>query len=167
MEQKQAEFIDLLLKVTRRLRANFDARVSADGLTLSRARTLLALKKLTLNGQGLYQKDLAEELGIENATLVRLLDALEQQGLVVRDAATVDRRAKNIALTAAGWVKAERIHRFSVEMRAEILSGINNAELEQVIMLLAKVSGTMMAHAGGAHNGGAHAGNGADGGDNE
>ena len=45
----------------------FDARVHEQGLTLARARTLLAIAK----GDTANQKELAEELEIETATLVR------------------------------------------------------------------------------------------------
>jgi MarR family transcriptional regulator for hemolysin len=69
-----AEMIDAMAKVNRRLRTLFDARVKERGLTLARARTLLTL----IEQEGLYQKELAEVLEIENATMVRLIDGLER-----------------------------------------------------------------------------------------
>lgn len=141
METKQAEFIDLLLKVARRLRVDFDARIKAGGLTLARTRTLIALKK----SDGLYQKALAEELGIENATLVRLLDALEAQKLISRDVVAADRRARNVALTAAGLAIVDEIEHLSIEIRAEVLNGISTNELTHAILLLSKMNNTIAA----------------------
>ncbi|WP_235907516.1 MarR family transcriptional regulator, partial [Brucella anthropi] len=47
---------------------------------LGAAVTLLAL----MEQEGLYQKELAEALEIENATMVRLLDGLERQSFIER-----------------------------------------------------------------------------------
>jgi MarR family transcriptional regulator for hemolysin len=48
------------------------------------------------------QTDLAAALDIEGPSLVRLLDALERQGLVVRCGEPDDRRVKTLHMTAAG-----------------------------------------------------------------
>ncbi|AQT48381.1 MULTISPECIES: MarR family winged helix-turn-helix transcriptional regulator [Bartonella] len=113
-------FIDLLFKVSRKLRNLLDARIREHGLTLARALTLSALK----DQDDFFQKNLAEELGIEHATLVRLIDALEEQGLVVRNVAEDDRRAKRVTLTPEGRETVEEIEAYASELSRDVMSGI-------------------------------------------
>ena len=119
------ELFDALSLVNRKLRAVFDARVKERGLTLSRARALFALTKK----DGLNQRELADELDIETPTLVRLLDGMEKQGFIERRVEGSDRRAKQIHMTELGRTVADEILRLADEIRAEVLQGIDAAEL--------------------------------------
>lgn len=119
------ELFDSLSLVNRKLRAVFDARVKERGLTLSRARALFALTKK----DGLNQRELADELDIETPTLVRLLDGMEKQGFIERRVEVSDRRAKQIHMTELGRTVADEILRLADEIRAEVLQGIDAAEL--------------------------------------
>ena len=119
------ELFDALSLVNRKLRAVFDARVKERGLTLSRARALFALTKK----DGLNQRELADELDIETPTLVRLLDGMEKQGFIERRVEVSDRRAKQIHMTELGRTVADEILRLADEIRAEVLQGIDAAEL--------------------------------------
>lgn len=119
------ELFDALSLLNRKLRAVFDARVKERGLTLSRARALFALTKK----DGLNQRELADELDIETPTLVRLLDGMEKQGFIERRVEVSDRRAKQIHMTELGRTVADEILRLADEIRAEVLQGIDAAEL--------------------------------------
>lgn len=119
------ELFDALSLVNRKLRAVFDARVKERGLTLSRARALFALTRK----DGLNQRELADELDIETPTLVRLLDGMEKQGFIERRVEASDRRAKQIHMTDDGRGVADEILRLADEVRAEVLEGIDAAEL--------------------------------------
>lgn len=119
------ELFDALSLLNRKLRAVFDARVKEQGLTLSRARALFALTKK----DGLNQRELADELDIETPTLVRLLDGMEKQGFIERRVEVSDRRAKQIHMTELGRTVADEILRLADEIRAEVLQGIDAAEL--------------------------------------
>ncbi|MGO4573453.1 MarR family winged helix-turn-helix transcriptional regulator [Microvirga sp. 2TAF3] len=118
-------FIDELSKVSRKLRTSFDARVRANGLTMARARTLLRLLKKDC----MTQTELAEELEIEGPTLVRLLDNLESQGLIERRPVDGDRRAKQVALTAAGHEQAETVSHLADEVRESVLADVAEDDL--------------------------------------
>ena len=54
------------------------------------------------------QTDLAAALDIEGPSLVRLLDALERQGLVERCGEPDDRRVKTLRMTPAGHAMCTR-----------------------------------------------------------
>ncbi|WP_343312809.1 MarR family transcriptional regulator [Brucella sp. BE17] len=135
----KAEMIDAMAKVNRKVRTVFDARVKERGLTLARARTLLAL----MEQEGLYQKELAEVLEIENATMVRLLDGLERQSFIERQAVPGDRRAKRIVMTAEGRSLAEQVVKLAEDVREELLEGVSDEEMSVALHVLHKMSTSM------------------------
>lgn len=78
---------------------------------------------LALNGECL-QKDLAAACDIEAATISKLLNSLEENGLIRRDTHSGDRRATRIALTEAGsWL-------YETEIRPRI-GAINQCSLSE------------------------------------
>jgi MarR family transcriptional regulator for hemolysin len=131
--------IDAMAKVNRKLRTVFDARVKERGLTLARARTLLAL----IEQEGLYQKELAETLEIENATMVRLLDGLERQSFIERQTVEGDRRAKRVVMTEEGKVLAEQVEKLAGDVREDLLEGVTDEELSVALNVLRKMSESM------------------------
>jgi DNA-binding MarR family transcriptional regulator len=52
--------------------------------------------------RGLSQGEVAQQLGIDRTTMVALVDALQQKGLVARQPHPGDRRKNRVALTAEG-----------------------------------------------------------------
>jgi MarR family transcriptional regulator for hemolysin len=140
----QAAFTAELASANRKLRALVDARARDMGLTLSRARLLMQLAK----ADGLIQSDLAELLDIEQPTLVRLLDGLERTGMIERRAVEGDRRARRVFLTLVARAQAEDILRFLAELRAGVLDGIEERELEIALRVLAKMSENIVASRG-------------------
>ena len=133
------QFVDVLLKVSHKLRNLFDARIRCQGLTLARALALKALKYQN----GFYQKHLAEELGIENATLVRIIDALEAQGLVARDISTGDRRAKYITLTPKGCEIVDGIEAYAAELSNDIINEIKKQDIARAFCVLNQMAETI------------------------
>lgn len=133
------QFVDDLLKVSRKLRYLFDVRIRYQGLTLARTLALRALKYQN----GSYQKNLAEELGIENATFVRIIDALEDQGLVARDISTDYRRAKFITLMLKGREIVDKIEAYAVELSNDIINGIKNQDISRAFCVLNQMAETI------------------------
>ena len=135
----RAEMIDAMAKVNRKLRTVFDARVKERGLTLARARTLLTL----MEQEGLYQKELAEALEIENATMVRLLDGLERQCFIERQTVQGDRRAKRVVMTEEGKNLAEQVEKLADDVREDLLEGVSDEEVSTALSVLRKMSDSM------------------------
>ncbi len=135
----RSEMIDVLSKVNRKLRTVFDARVRERGLTLARARTLLTLTEQ----EGLYQKDLAEALEIENATMVRLIDGLERQSFVERRAVVGDRRAKQVVMTEEGKRLAQQVVQLVADMREDLLEDVTDAELDVALTVMRKMANSI------------------------
>ena len=127
-----AEFAVELGRISRRWRTRLDERLRQTGLTQARWIVLLQLSR----GGEMSQRDLAERIGVEGPTLVRVLDKLEDQGLVARRACEDDRRVKRIDLTPAARPVLDEITRISTQLRQELLADVPGAEIERALQVL-------------------------------
>ncbi len=87
-------------------------------------------------GEGVRQGALAEHVGIEGPSLVRLLDQLCDAGLMQRHEDPDDRRAKTVTLTDAGRAITAQMEEELVNLRARVLKGVTRAELETTLRVL-------------------------------
>ena len=115
-----------LAHMSRGWRAELDRRLA--GLGLSQARWLVLLH-LARFGEPPTQRELAQSVGVEGPTLARLLDSLEAQGLVERQAVIEDRRAKKIMLCPPARPLIEQIETIANALRAELFMGVDEEEL--------------------------------------
>ncbi|MCS5990642.1 MarR family transcriptional regulator [Klebsiella variicola subsp. variicola] len=76
------------------------------------------------------QKELAEHIGVEGNSLVRIIDELEKEGLVIRRSMPTDRRARIIDLTAAGRRVAVELEDVLRGFIADLLSTSSSEEVE-------------------------------------
>ncbi|HSC84629.1 MAG TPA: MarR family transcriptional regulator, partial [Pseudomonas sp.] len=74
------------------------------------------------------QRELAKSIGVEGPTLARLLDGLEAQGLVQRQAVPEDRRAKKVLLSPQARPLIAKIESIAQGLRTELLTGISEDE---------------------------------------
>lgn len=87
------------------LRVRFEEALAANGASLP---TFFLLTS-ALESSGLSQTELAERVGVEGPTLVRYLDRLCAEGLVVRVPDDRDRRITRIQLTPAGVARQKEL----------------------------------------------------------
>jgi DNA-binding MarR family transcriptional regulator len=108
-----------LLETHKRLVRALDAQLEAEhGLTLS---ALEALARLAAaDGHHLRLSDLAEECGLSLSRISRIIDALQERGLVERRGVDSDARAVHAHLTQAGLrlVKAAQCSHFAAVQRS-------------------------------------------------
>ncbi|NMK50435.1 MarR family transcriptional regulator, partial [Achromobacter sp. Bel] len=76
------------------------------------------------------QGALAEALGVEGPSLVRVLDQLVAAGLMERREDTHDRRAKTLHLTDAGHALRAQVEDVLVELRRRLFHGVSEADLQ-------------------------------------
>ena len=86
-------------------------------------------------GGKVRQNVLAEYCGMEGASLVRILDELQAQGLVVRGPDATDRRANLLDLTEAGQVKRTEIEADLAAFRLQTFEGISSEDIEAALKL--------------------------------
>lgn len=124
--EAEAELARVLLPLARRWRAVADRAVAGLGLSNATGWVLLHVGRL---GDSVRQTDLAAALDIQGASLVRLVDQLEQAGLVDRVRDAVDRRANRVALTDAGRAMVEEIEGALGAIRNAMFDGIGDTQL--------------------------------------
>ena len=135
-EPAASDFLEALTKVSRQVRTAFNQQVTAHGLTYPRARALFRLAKR----QKMTQTELACELELEQATLVRLLDRMEENRLIQRQPDPGDRRAKLVVLTEYGEEQAAFVRLLADRIREQIFEGIDPAELHGAVSLLDRIA---------------------------
>ena len=136
LTDNQHRFGMQLAQMSRGWRAELDRRLA--GLNLSQARWLVLLH-LSRFEEPPTQRELAQSVGVEGPTLARLLDSLENQGLVRRLAVMEDRRAKKIALCPPARPMIEQIETIANALRLELFTGIEPADLEVCMRVHAKI----------------------------
>jgi MarR family transcriptional regulator for hemolysin len=85
------------------------------------------------------QIQLAKAIGIEQPSLVRTLDQLEEKKLITRQTCASDRRAKRIKLTEESAPIIHKMETVIDSTRKEILSGMSAAEIEQLGGMLSRL----------------------------
>ncbi|MBT4268693.1 MAG: MarR family transcriptional regulator [Deltaproteobacteria bacterium] len=84
-------------------------------------------------------KDLGERTLLDSATLTGILDRLEKQALVVRQAHPSDRRAVIICLTDAGRDLTQQTDQEAVAANQDFLQSLDRDEQAQLKTLLTKL----------------------------
>jgi DNA-binding MarR family transcriptional regulator len=116
------------------LRKAFDRRAVGLGVTRAQWKVLFRLTRQP----GLRQIELADMLDIEPITLSRIVDRLEDGGLVERVADPADRRAWRLHVTARAQPLVEKLRAVADEMIAEAFAGIDPKEIEITRQVLAR-----------------------------
>ncbi|WP_042337399.1 MarR family winged helix-turn-helix transcriptional regulator [Paraburkholderia ferrariae] len=122
-----------LVLAARKWRRTSDGMLSAYNVSEACSTPLLIAGRL---GEAVRQVTLAEHVGIEGPSLVRLLDQLCAAGLVRRDEDPDDRRAKTITLTNAGRAVTEKMEEDLRALRGRVLKGVTRADLEATLRVL-------------------------------
>jgi len=136
IEDVHSIFAAEVVVIARRWKAHMDERSEALDLTLSRFAVLYWLSGFP---EGLRQRELADRVSVEGATLVRLIDALVDRGLVERRSSSVDRRANVITLTEAAAPLVARFRELERTSEGELLHGIDEDKLRTCVEVLSLV----------------------------
>ena len=125
----------LLHDVSRLIRKRFDRRARALGITRAQWRVLVHLAPR----QGINQSALADILELDNVTLGRHIDRLEDTGWLERRPDPEDRRAWRLYLTDRSRPLLDRMEALAVTTQAEALTGIPRAELDRLMATLMSI----------------------------
>lgn len=125
-----------LSRVVRMWRSLIDHRLKPLKLTQTHWITLHNISQLPPEQS---QIQLAKAIGIEQPSLVRTLDQLEEKKLISRHTCANDRRAKRIKLTPESEPFIKTVDEVIDNTRKEILGNITQDELGQLSLLLLKL----------------------------
>lgn len=106
-------------------RTRLDRALRPHGMTLAVMRPMAYLRMLP---EGATQRDLAQTMTIDCSALVRVLDLLEKQGLIIRKPDAQDRRAKRLFLTEAGVEQCRLFHQIAAELEHDIRATLPPAQ---------------------------------------
>ncbi len=122
-----------LVTAARKWRRTSDSVLTAYNVSEACATPLLIAGRL---GEAVRQVTLAEHVGIEGPSLVRLLDQLCAAGLARRDEDPDDRRAKTVTLTDEGRAVTARMEEDLRALRERVLRTVSRADLEATLRVL-------------------------------
>lgn len=92
------------------------------------------------------QKELAEEIGADNVTMVRIVDYLSDKGFIKRIQSKEDRRYYHLVLTEKAQRALPKIKAAFEEANAICFSSFKNSERKEFKRLLMKMSDNLRNH---------------------
>ena len=126
------------------LRRAFDRRAASLGVTRAQWKVLFRLSR----SPGLRQVELADMLDVEPITLSRIVDRLDEAGLVERRADPADRRAWRLFLTDKAAPLVEKLMALGTAMAAEAFDGIPSDQIESLRKALSQIRDNLSADNG-------------------
>lgn len=127
MDNRQLNFSHLLYLTAHHWRLAVNRRLKDLGMSQA---TWVAVASIARNEQPLSQAELAQELGVESATVVPLINKLVEAGLVERVLTESDKRKRLLVATPKGLELYHQVKAVADELREEILTVITPEEQE-------------------------------------
>lgn len=125
----------LINDVARLMRRDFNQRVAGLGLTQAQWRAMVNLAR----DEGCRQTDLAAVMEIAPITLARLVDRLQESGLVERRQHPADRRAVQLYYTPKGRRLQEKLRDIARRTYDRALGGVAAADRDQLLRTLHEI----------------------------
>jgi DNA-binding MarR family transcriptional regulator len=117
------------------LRRAFDRRAANLGVTRAQWRVLVRVSR----SPGLRQVEIADMLEIEPITLCRIIDRLEESGLIERRRDPDDRRAWLLELTEKAEPLVGKLRGIANELLTDAFAGLDDDEVIKLRAMLAKI----------------------------
>lgn len=124
-DQIPESFPRILAEVARGWRSRMDARLRPLGLSCA---MWSVIARLAVNSS-LTQRKLAQAVGVEGSTLVRLLDRLEKGGWAKRVTDPANRRIKRVILTDKATPLFDELRQTEGQVCLELLRDIPQADV--------------------------------------
>jgi MarR family transcriptional regulator, transcriptional regulator for hemolysin len=129
------DLLVLIYDVARQMRVYADQIAQAQGLTRAQMIILARLERQP----DVSQNELAAVAEVAPMTIARLIDRLEELGLVKRCSDPEDRRVWRLRLTPAAAPLLSEIKRFRTKLRSVMTNGIDPAVLDAMIIGLRQI----------------------------
>jgi MarR family transcriptional regulator for hemolysin len=136
LNDPKAVFGGVVVVFARRWRMFIDEKLAESGLTDASWTPLIYLHRL---GDGMLQKELAAASGLDESSLVRLIDILSKRGLLERRIDPDDRRARRLFLTDQGRKTAFAIREQLVTLEKELLADFSDTDIAAVLRVCERV----------------------------
>lgn len=124
-----------LYKSAVRMKALLDLRLAEHGLVTSH----LGILRILEGGGPISQVELGRTMGIDKATMVKLIDMLEAKKLVTRKGSTGDRRVKLIQITPAGISRRKALAELREKVETDFLAHLTEEERQSLKAIMPKL----------------------------
>jgi MarR family transcriptional regulator, multiple antibiotic resistance protein MarR len=125
----------LLAQLRARQVSAVDAESAAYDITAAQWSTLLYIG----NGHGRTAAELCRRTSCDTGSMTRMLDRLEEKGLIRRCRSTEDRRVANIEFTAAGAELFPKLPSIAIRVLNRHLRGFTRDEVDQLKSFLRRM----------------------------
>ena len=122
-------------KGAKKLSDEFNKRVQQYGMTRVQWIALFYIGK----SDGVSQKELSDLMNVKESSMVRLIDRMEKEDLVIRKKQANDRRITSIFLTDKGESLREKVLHLGEEFQDDATKGISSEELDNFKNVLEKM----------------------------
>lgn len=140
MNSQELNFSRLLHLTAHAWRQAIDRRMKDNGLSMS---SWMAVATIAMQEKPISQKELAQALGLEDASVVPLIDRLVKQQLVERIQPEDDRRKRMLHVTEEGNLLYQKLKVQADALRMELLANVNRDDLattQRVLQQLLKAT---------------------------
>ena len=125
-----------LTRTARTVSRAFDDALAQAGGSIPVWLVLISLKSQQLRNQ----RELAEAVGIREATLTHHLNAMDEQGLITRRRDPANRRVHLVELTEAGEAAFERLRGAAGAFDKKLRAGFGDDEVAELEALLSRLA---------------------------
>ena len=126
-----------LLRTADMVFEEFNRNLAAHNISQGRFTVLMLLHRPWV--EKCTPASLAEESGVTRATMTGLIDTLEKDGMVVREADVHDRRTVHVRLTELGCAKLDAMRPGYFECVTRIAAPLDPRERKELVRLLQKI----------------------------
>lgn len=137
----ESAYARTILPLARQWRQAADRALSDAGVSASSGWAIVQLGRL---GDDARQTDLARELDVTGASLVRVVDQLVAKDLAFRRADPVDGRVTRVNLTDKGLELVLVIEKRLAGLRQEMMAGVTDRELAIALTVAERLAATFM-----------------------
>jgi DNA-binding MarR family transcriptional regulator len=131
----KAYFGYCLYKAALRLRFALDQKLEKHGLIAPQ----LGVMRVLDTDVAMSQIEIGRELGIDRASMVKLIDHLEKSGIVARKSCREDRRVNKVSLTAAGRKVLKLATELRIQAEDEFLAPLSPEEKRILLQAIPKL----------------------------
>ena len=125
-----------LARTARSVSRAFDDALAQAGGSVPVWLVLISLKSQQLRNQ----RELAEAVGIREATLTHHLNAMDEQGLITRRRDPANRRVHLVELTDDGEAAFQRLRGAAAEFDKQLRAGFSDDEVADLAALLTRLA---------------------------
>ena len=128
-----------ILEIAHLMKNNLDASFGDTDINGLQARILGMIERNHNNGKDTYQKDIEAEFKIRRSSVSSVLDTMEKNGYIVRQAVEHDARLKKIVMTEKAGQVGIRHRQVIDSFEKNIIKDMSAQEVETLKKLLGKV----------------------------